>query len=158
MTTGRINQVTILSPAARTPRGVHGSRGAPVPKDGQSRQVVGAGPRSTPSPSPLEGRSRPRRVRAIQLPPLSSPRDGPRQGVESARTRRIGPTLRHTALERRIPAVRHAERRLRTSVDPRMSFGTMLAIDQPSTDSFRAPEEKPQRSSGHPRPSASHCH
>jgi hypothetical protein len=98
MTTGRINQVTILS------RGTQRPLGKPPVNGRQSCTVVG-GRRSDPQHqrSPELGYNR--FPQAIQLPPLCSPRDGPRYGCSGARRfHRVS----HATLRRRIPSAGHA--------------------------------------------------
>jgi hypothetical protein len=55
---------------------------------------------------------------AIQLPPLSSPKDGPRYNCSSGeRFHRV----QHTPLRRRIPSTSHARRRLPAWAYPQVS-------------------------------------
>ncbi len=97
MTTGRINQVTILS---RAPEG----RGRP-PAERAAEQCTRRAALERPR---LGSRSRgcDRFPSTIQLPPLCSPRGGPRHGRSGAR-RRHG--VSHTTLRRRLPSAGHAQ-------------------------------------------------
>ncbi|MCJ1226915.1 hypothetical protein MMC12_003570 [Toensbergia leucococca] len=83
MTTGRINQVTILTGGpGREARG----RPEEPPGGSQNRQVVGGGPKPGTRPGDPPGPEAPGGPRrAIQLPPLSSPGGGPPQGPLRAR-------------------------------------------------------------------------
>jgi len=130
MTTGRINQVTILTSAgAATPRGARGGAGArPRGRVVAWRERRGARHR----PRPPRGATR---AGTIQLPPLSSPRGGPPQG----RVGRDGlARLRHASLRRRMPYAGHApEGGYRPGRAPESLLIT-LAIGHSSTDSIVA--------------------
>lgn len=76
----------------------------------------------------------------IQLPPLSSPNDGPPQRTRRAR-RRTG-DLQHAPLRWRIPRAGHARRRLPTRAYPRGCWKVMIANGQSSTDLTGAGEPR----------------
>ena len=124
MTTGRINQVTIVTRGCHQTVRTRGGSRAP----GESREATGViACRSEctrkwhPAGTHVRDRSlRKTRHAAIHLPPLSSPRTGPPQTV-MGRRRSHSRTLQHTALKRRIPLVCHARRRLQAEADPRIS-------------------------------------
>ena len=130
MTTGRINQVTILTSAgAAAPRGARGGAGARP----RGRVVAWRGrPGARHRPRQPRGATR---ARTIQLPPLSSPRGGPPQ----ERVGRDGLTrLRHASLGRRMPYAGHApEGGYRPGRAPESLLIT-LAIGHSSTDSIVA--------------------
>ena len=74
MTTGRINQVTILR------RPTTGVEGRQTPRKGQSSQQEGSAPKHSPARRDSHQSPKARTAaahRTIQLPPLSSPKDGP---------------------------------------------------------------------------------
>ena len=72
MTTGRINQVTILNPGTR-PEG-----SAPKePPEGSGTLLQELGNTEVNPAKRVPTRGRTRHHKAIQLPPLSSPKDGP---------------------------------------------------------------------------------
>ena len=100
MTTGRINQVTILR---RWPRGVAGNRRLAPPAE--QCTLVGGRPERYLSTKGSRSVGYNRFPRAIQLPPLCSPRDGPRHGRSGARRLRGVP---HLTRRRRIPSAHHA--------------------------------------------------
>jgi len=87
MTTGRINQVTILTGGRRPPRGRQAPDGTPGASPGQSSSL-GRGARRQPGPRQQGRRTRGLEAdgcqRAIHLPPLSSPRCGPPQSADRA--------------------------------------------------------------------------
>jgi len=97
MTTGRINQVTILS---RAPEG----RGRP-PAEQAAEQCTRRAALERPR---LGSRSRGcnRFPSTIQLPPLCSPRGGPRHGRSGARRRH---RVSHATLRRRLLSAGHAQ-------------------------------------------------
>jgi len=72
MTTGRINQVTILSPGAE-------ARRQTPPKGGELYQARRR--RSDPSYRPIKYQEYPQTRQLIQLPPLSSPKGGPQRAM-----------------------------------------------------------------------------
>jgi len=136
MTTGRINQVTILaervSRSDRRRRSPEGSESLPRKGHGRNRCPAHGWARA-------QGSERPR---AIQLPPLSSPRDGPPQEQRRAREGLLLPATYVSREE--IPGhPSRPERRLRDTVDPRMSLRLMMAIGQPSADSSNARRKEP---------------
>jgi len=113
MTTGRINQVTILG--LWSPEGPRPTAGM-SPAAEQFTVVGGRSERylSTYGPQSLGYDGFPR---AIQLPPLCSPRDGPRYHcVSGARRRR---KVSHLALRRRIPSAGHARSGYRPRLTPK---------------------------------------
>lgn len=77
--------------------------------------------------------------RAIQLPPLSSPRPGPPHVWSDARHRH---RVWHVGLKRRIPSASHARRRILAWAYPQVSSGSSVAIGQLSTDSIRTRQHK----------------
>ncbi len=99
MTTGRINQVTILTTSPPPEGGGQGSapRGAEI-VNRRERGRIQARPRVQ-----LPGEEMP--PGAIQLPPLNSPRCGPPQGP--ARPGETLTVLLHAHLKRRIPRPGH---------------------------------------------------
>ena len=117
MTTGRINQVAIVTGQAVPERTIR--RDFPGRKP-ESLRGQGAEPkpsaRSEGAPGAEAARDAPDHPFApTELPKERSAAD---VGMRDAERR---PTLRHAHLRRRIPATHHARRRLHASVDPRMS-------------------------------------
>jgi hypothetical protein len=98
MTTGRINQVTILS---RSPREAPANR----PQSGRQSSVLEGRCGKRPAPSVPGARATTGPQGTIQLPPLCSPRGGPRHHRSGAR-RRHG--VSHATLRRRLPSAGHA--------------------------------------------------
>jgi hypothetical protein len=126
MTTGRINQVTILNAAASRPRRHPARAGQSSCTDG------GRGPRPAGSLERCYNRALP----AIRLPPLSFPRDRPpHRGRAPERYRRVWPG----PLRGRIPSAGPRPRRdgslLGLAPD---CLGRVVPSGQPSTDSNRA--------------------
>ena len=76
MTTGRINQVTILTPLQRTEAPIRGE----TPRREQSSSLEGGGSRAHLDPPGLPELRLHGFPGIIQLPPLSSPKDGPPHG------------------------------------------------------------------------------
>ena len=107
MTTGRINQVTILS---RAPEG-HGRPPAEQAAEQCTRRAALERPR-------LGSRSRgyDRFPSTIQLPPLCSPRGGPQHNRSGARRRH---RVSHTTLRRRLPSAGHAQGGYRPGLAPK---------------------------------------
>jgi len=113
MTTGRINQVTILYP-----HDIHRDVAWKAP---QRRRNCAT--RKGPTKSGSNPRHSSQQVvkssqEAIQLPPLSFPRDGPlrqRSGPESRHA------SQHTPLKWRVPNSSHTQRRLPVRAFPRRS-------------------------------------
>lgn|SRR5690349_17208299 len=112
MTTGRINQVTILG--LWSPEGPRPTAGV-SPAAEQFTVVGGRLERylSTYGPQSLGYDGFPR---AIQLPPLCSPRDGPRYHYVLAPG--AGHRVSHLALRRRIPSAGHARGGYRPRLTP----------------------------------------
>src|ERR1700759_2393339 len=120
MTTGRINQVTLLQARGRAgeaeaARSRAEPPGAILPR-GRGQKLVFTPRRDAPLTKrrPTENRTAPVKerpsVKAIQLPPLSSPRGGPPQRLDRGPG---GPTtrLRHAPLKRRTPKAGHDDAR-----------------------------------------------
>ena len=147
MTTGRINQVTILRVRSHTLE-ERSRLVTPHPRGGdQDIYKVGGRTeaqhpaRETPGPKRPENRPR-----AIQLPPLSNPRGGPGQKWGFA-TLDAGP---HCTIHLSVGGYRHRSHWVRRAVkqltDPHGyrlwlapdCLRIMIAIGQSSTDSFRA--------------------
>jgi hypothetical protein len=131
MTTGRINQVTVVTPSdphavarrEKPPRGA----AEPCYKEGARRKARPAGG--------VPGAEREGPPMAIHLPPLSSPRGGPPRGSSGSRA------ARHRCMcpsGGGSPSPSHARGRLLVRVCPRRSGGT-VAIGQPSTDPKMCP-------------------
>jgi len=132
MTTGRINQVTILQ--ARVPRKrsdlLTGKTAAWNPRRGRKLVVhhgwdgafwLGKTARPTGDRARTPAKGWPSLRSVIQLPPLSSPRDGPSQRTRSA-PRGTTTRLWHLPLKRRIPDGRsRRNRRLPTAAYPQKS-------------------------------------
>ncbi len=121
MTTGRINQVTILTRSPHAPKG----GGRPEdPPEGRSGSLSRSGGGRSQTPGPGYPEPKPGRKPASTGHPIA-PTEFPK-GWSAADARAFDlkgqPALRHTPLKRRIPAARHARRRLRASVDPQMSL------------------------------------
>ena len=161
MTTGRINQVTILRVRSHTLK--ERSRLVTPRPVGRSGYLQGWGTGRSPPPSPDDprGRSRRRPPRAIQLPPLSSPRGGPRQTWGFA-TLNAGPHCPiHPSVGGYQPPITRVPRRavkqlagpprVSASVDLRMSWEN--ASHRPTIHRFlRSPQSIAYGSSEHPRP------
>ena len=107
MTTGRINQVTILS---RRPE-----RRRPTARRAGGRAVTGGSLREHPRPRSPEPELRQGPQGTIQLPPLCSPRGGPPHRRSGAR-RRHG--VSHATLRRRLPSAGHARSGYRPGLAP----------------------------------------
>ena len=137
MTTGRINQVTILKPVEGPRRARLG--GGPLrrePAGGGVVVKVGAANRSARRPRLRSAqRTRVGASKAIQLPPLSSPRDGPPQGPsgrEPARDCDMRPSGGGC-----LSLVTSASDGYQPGLTPN-GLGVMVAIGQSSTDSTLA--------------------
>lgn len=113
MTTGRINQVTILEGTARrpTPDSPKQAEQFTVARSGQQPGVTSCGePQSETWVSlqapylAVSGASYDTFRLGIQLPPLSSPQAGPQHTSSGARCH---PSVSHTPRRRRIPGTRH---------------------------------------------------
>ena len=154
MTTGRINQVTILRVRSHTLEG-RSRLVTPHPRrDDQDIYKVGdraeapCPARATPGAEAAE-----RSPRAIQLPPLSFPRSGPGQTWGFA-TLNAGPHCPIRPSEGGYqppitwgpPPCSEAASGMPTGYRLRLTpkcLRIMIAIGQPSTDSFRAPGASP---------------
>ena len=178
MTTGRINQVTIVE----TPPGPEGSGGLiprPTPRKARcggteivvfprrGRERAGA-VQACPAWDIDQPPRRGDRPETIQLPPLSSPKAGPPQKLVRQAVRPTTPRLQHTALERRIPRSRSRRpvgRRLPAAAYPQKSGenpSQRPIIRRPhphrkhaGLSEFRAPSRPPRRgrqSSARPPP------
>ena len=143
MTTGRINQVTILTAGTPGPR-----TGVPPgpPLESGGRELVTQSERR-PKPSArtrdhAPGPKPPGNLWLIQLPPMSSPRDGPRQswGVRGLEAGPITATYAPRMEDTSRPSRPEDGYGLRLTPE---CLWIMIAIGQPSTDSFRAHERKP---------------
>ena len=148
MTTGRINQVTIL-----TERRCNAHRPPPETPHRGGRIVSRSGPAGMPEAQPVgsPGRIAARCPRAIQLPRLISPRDGPPQRRRRAREGHLLPgTCTPRAEGTSHPSRRENGYGLRRSPD---GLWTMVAIGQSSTDSSDARGYGPTglRTSGSPQ-------
>jgi len=126
MTTGRINQVTVLSGKAEAeprPRRVELFTDKRRPK-----RTAAARSRRDESRGPLT---------TIQLPPLSSPQGRPLHEQFSAE--RV-PTVQHTPRKRRIPSTGHARGGYLLGLTPELLL-ISLAIGQLSTGSISARQQ-----------------
>lgn len=101
MTTGRINQVTILNPAARSTQG-RPPKGSGKYKAGRSRAA---------SHCLLQRHQRHQSCKQlIQLPPLSSPRYSPKRYNTSVATRKERPICSSGGEDSQLPHHAHKER------------------------------------------------
>ena len=162
MTTGRINQVTILRVRSHTLQ-ERSRLVTPHPRrdDQDSCKVGGRAEAQRPARATPGAEAAERSPRAIQLPPLSSPRDGPGQTWGFA-TLNAGPhcTMRPsvggyqppiTWVPRRAMKRLAGSPRVSASVDPRMSWDN--DSQRPTIHRLlRSPQSKICGSSGHPRP------
>ena len=120
MTTGRINQITILTGEASTSQGSVDSRR--TPRRGPESLQVGA---PTETERPARGLPGPKPPTDAPSHPIAStelPKKWSATTVEVYDAKRR-PTLQHTPLSGRIPTTRHARGRLQASVVPQMSRG-----------------------------------
>ena len=95
MTTGRINQVTILCPSTKRTQ-ANPPKGAGSTKQGDAEAIQVAA---------LKALKHRQRKQLIQLPPLSSPKGGPQRAMTNVSTTSFP---LHTPLRRRKPTPRHA--------------------------------------------------
>jgi hypothetical protein len=126
------------------------SRDAPLAPGVDARKD--ARPRTAPK-TPVRGWPS---VEVIQLPPLSSPRDGPPQRLDRG-PGGPAPRLSHTPLKWRTPATGHAAppkrgRRLPAGAYPQTSVRRIVATGQSSTDLILTEARKASRISVHPSP------
>ena len=89
-----------------------------APRDSAPRELPGAAQPAEPTAKAQELLAAAVQ-QTIQLPPLSSPKDGPPK--TRSRPRKDGHKLRYTPLRRRIPSANHALRRLSAWAYPRLS-------------------------------------
>ena len=147
MTTGRINQVTTVGPGGPAPGASPRGR---TPRGGPGQLRDRGGPWGQ---HPARGRAPERRrstevPRAIQLAPLSSPRDGPPQRLTlDPRGPCPGETAACAPQEEDAVRRSHPEAAIGLGLPPNV-LRIMFAIGQPSTDSVRARRHETCGSSG----------
>ena len=118
MTTGRINQVTIVTVhRARKPKC------AGTPPEGRTESSQDRGrPKPGPACASSRDRSRPERGTHHPIAPSEFPKRWSAADASSRPPEESGPSLQHAPLKRRIPATCHVLGRLQASGDPQMSY------------------------------------
>ena len=133
MTTGRINQVTILSPGAAVRRGP----GLPPPRgSGGALRELGTAEADPAGQDHRAGRGG--RRPTIQLPPLSSPKGGPPGGyrVDDHQATRHAPLRWRVTAARSTPLGGYWQRH-----SPRRPWLRIVASSQPSTGPINVPAD-----------------
>ena len=150
MTTGRINQVTILgrSPGRRGPVVPAEPLQGPESSDGWGGAICHPTPAWRCPERELNGGT----AQAIQLPRLKSSKDGPPQ--KHLRPAKAVGELKHTSLERRMPAANHALWADTGFGLPPNIWSETIAIGQSSTESIKARGINPRDFRGRLGPNA----